>query len=226
MRVNPFDREGTNRLNQARLAHLSSLDLGLYGKTVLEVGSGFGKLTHFFEEQGCRILSTEGRPDNVAVNLARHPWRKDRVVHIDLLIEGSHDHLGPFDIVFCYGTIYHLSNPAIVLADLARTCGDLLLLESRVSPVDNGLPNFKPEGDAINTSMDGTACRPARDWLMAEMRKHFPFVYITQTQPDDPEFVLEWPAPEPDARAVFVASRQGLDLPVLLPSLPGKQTKC
>jgi len=226
MKVNPFDREGTKNLNIARLAHLSSLGLDIEGRSVLEVGSGFGKLTHFFEERNCQIFSTEGRPGNVAVNIARHPWRAGRVTHVDLLSSGSHDGMGSFDIVFCYGTIYHLSNPAAMLDDLDYACNDLFLLESRVSPVDNGLPNFKDEGDAINTSMDGVACRPARDWLMAEMRKHFPFVYITRTQPDDPEFVLEWPASEPDVRAVFVASRTELNLPALSPELLMRQTKC
>lgn len=223
MKLPPFDRKGTEPLNRARLAHLASLGLDLENKSVLEVGAGWGKLTHFFEGRGCRVLSTEGRLHNIAVNLDLHPWREGRVIHADLLVEDSHDWWGLFDIVFCYGTIYHLSKPAMVLVDLAHACGGLFLLEARVSPVDNGKPNFKKEGDAIDTSMDGTACRPARDWLMAEMRKHYPFVYITRTQPDDPEFVLEWPASELDVRAVFVASRQELDLPTLSPVLLNQQ---
>ena len=48
----------------------------------------------------------------------------------------------------------------------------------------------------------------------------------TRTQPAHEDFPLDWNAPEPtdrDARAVFIASRQRLDNPLLLDQLPYQQ---
>ena len=221
----PFDRIGTFTHNFARLEHLDSLGLDLRCQRVLEVGAGYGKLTGFFEAGCCQVLSTEGRQDNINVNLLRHSWRSSRVGQVDLMAPGSHDHFGFFDVVFCYGTLYHTSDPALVLTDLARVCKGLFLLETRVSPVDNGKINLKKESHAIDVSLHQLGCRPARDWIMTELRKHYPYVYITKTQPDYHEFVLGWPASQPDVRAVFVASRTKLESSLLTEFLPMRQER-
>ena len=40
---------------------------------------------------------------------------------------------GTFDVVYCYGLLYHLENPAAALSAMAARCRDLLLLETCVS---------------------------------------------------------------------------------------------
>ncbi len=47
-----FDQPQSLEINKARLDHLSSLGLNLRNTTVLEVGSGIGLLTEFFENLG------------------------------------------------------------------------------------------------------------------------------------------------------------------------------
>lgn len=224
---NAFDRKKARHINKARLEHLASLGLPLRGKRVLEPGSGIGLLTGFFEDMGCAVYSTEGRKENVNENLRRHPWRKGKVGLVDLMVSGSHDHLGTFDVVFCYGTLYHVPDPKLVLRDLAHVCNSIFLLESCVHPNDNGKMNPRRESKGINQGIHKMGCRPARDWLMNELEELFGYSYLTVTQPDHPAFPLEWPAQrlKGSVRSIFVASREPLILLSLSGSLLKKQRK-
>lgn len=215
-------------INVARLAHLESLKLPLQGKEVLEVGSGVGLLTKFFEDKSCTVLSTEARADNIIENLKIHPDRQGRVAQCDLTLPGSHDHLGSVDVVFCYGTLYHLCNPNVAIQDLARITRELLLLETCVFWDDNGKVNVQgEERTSSNQAFDGHGCRPGRDWVVAELKKYFPFVYISATQPSHPDFPLSWPAQQGGRlkRSIFVASRKKIISPLLVSELPKVQSK-
>src|SRR5579862_1254448 len=94
-------------INKARLGHLASLGLDLSNKKVLEVGAGIGLHTEFFEKRGCTVLCTDARSENIDEMLRRYPHRKTQVVDLDR--EHNLSGLGTFDIVYCYGTLYHLS---------------------------------------------------------------------------------------------------------------------
>jgi SAM-dependent methyltransferase len=222
--VLPFDRPLALRINEARLEHLASLGLPLTGRRVLEVGAGIGLLTHFFEERGCQVLSTEGRPENIRENLHRHPRREGRVHLADLESRGGHGSLGRFDIVFCYGVLYHLADPAACLDELSAICDDLFLLSSWVHGCDNGQVNQVVENSsARDVSLHGRGCRPARDWLMRELRERFPCCYLTVAQPRYPDYPRVWPSRDGISRAVFVASRAALALPSLTTELLDSQ---
>jgi hypothetical protein len=71
-------------------------------------------------------------------------------------------------------------------------------------------------------SSTGRGSRPTRQWVFQALNGCFPFVYQTQTQPGHPEFPVNWKdlthAP-PLVRAVFVASKQPLNLLSLSPRL-------
>ena len=224
-----FDSPDAMEINRARQDHLASLGLDLINKSVLEVGARVGWHTAFFEKLGCTILSTDARPGNVAEHLRRYPHRKGRVEIADLSIPDSHKQFEKFDIVYCYGTLYHLGNPALCIKELSKNCSSLFLLESCVSPEDNGTVNIAAEDQKNpNQSFEGVGCRPGRDWVLSEFKKYFPYVYITTYQPNHPDFPLNWRAivePGKLTRSVFVASRSSLDLPTLSPELLKKQDR-
>lgn len=210
-------------LDAARMGHLGSLGLSLENKAVLEPGCGHGLLTEFWESRGCKVTSTDGRPGNVAKNIACYPHRKVEVV--DLRKPGSHK--GVFDVVFLYGTLYHVDDPAQVISDLAKNCGELFLLETCVWKCDDGEIHPHRENPAKHgQAIGGLGCRPARDWVMRELKKHFAHVYVTCAQPSHFDFPTRWPAeqsPRGLYRAVFVASRKQLLLPTLMTELPQEQ---
>lgn len=219
-----FDGDAT-RINAARMQHLASLSLELAGKSVLEVGAGIGRLTDFFEELGCLVLSTDGRPENVTEIRKQYPHRRAEVLDLEAVSDLSY--LGKFDVVFCYGTLYHLQNPEQTLKNLAEVCQDLLLLETCVTPGDELEIYLKPENkDNPNQAYSGIGCRPTRPWVMTTLKQHFEYVYLTRQQPHHPDFDLDWqnPIEKPLHRAVFVASRTSLSNAKLSETILDRQT--
>jgi predicted O-methyltransferase YrrM/SAM-dependent methyltransferase len=222
-----FDVPEALSINRARQDHLASLGLDLAHKTILEVGSGVGRHTGFFEKLGCTVFSTDARPENTTEHLRRYPYRKGLVAVADLNIPGSHKKFGKFDVVYCYGTLYHLGDPALCLKDLSENCRELFLLETCVNSYDNNNVNCVPEESRWkNQSFDGTGCRPARDWIVSELKKYYPYVYCTRYQPAHGDFPLKWPA-NPDeytnTRSVIVASRNPLENRSLISEIPNSQ---
>jgi FkbM family methyltransferase len=219
----PFDvflESEALRTNRARLAHLASLGLDLDHKRVLEIGAGIGLHTEFFEQRGCDVLSTDGAPPNVAEMLRRWPDRALGVLDLDHPADLST--LGMFDVVFCYGTLYHLRDPDGALARLATVCSGVILLETIVSRGAYAELNPVSEPPIANQAVSGIGCRPTRSWVMSALRRHFGHAYTTLEQPEYPDFITDWSiiGHSGNLRAVFVGARQKLAFPTLAETLP------
>jgi hypothetical protein len=225
------------RHNQRRQEHLATLGLDVADKNVLEVGAGIGDHTSFFLDRGCRVVTSDARPTNIGKLRERFATQRNvSVRQIDLdqpLLSGlGDDEL--FDIVYCYGLLYHVGRPAEALEYLAAHCCGILLLELCVSFGDDEAVNLVREAQADpSQAWSGTGCRPTRAWLFSRLRKNFEFVYLPRTQPWHEEFPLDW-SPASAAswpanrllRAVFVASRTAIALPSLTDKLVVNQTRC
>jgi SAM-dependent methyltransferase len=224
MKKSIFDHPLYLEITNASLEHLAKLNLDLKDLTVLEVGAGVGNLTSFFEKLNCEILSIDAREELVKEHLERYPNRKVEVA--DLELPETYKRFTEFDIIFCYGTLYHLSNPEFVIEKFSKICKKIFLLETCVNPIDNGKINLIEEQKFfLHQSFHGIGCRPSRNWLLSRLKKYFPFVYITASQPEHPDYALEWPVlkPRENTRAVFIASRYQINNPLLLESLPIRQ---
>jgi FkbM family methyltransferase len=208
------------RINRARQEHLASLGIELHGKSVLEVGAGIGLHTAFFEERGCDVLSTDGNPINVAEMLRLYPHRKLGVLDLDRAVDLAD--LGSFDIVYCYGILYHLRDPDGALARLASVCTGQILVETLV------VPGTYPELHRVvaplsaNQGIRGVGTRPTRAWVMSALRRHFGNAYATFDQPNFPDFVTDWQiiAHDGNLRAVFVGSKYPLRSAALTAVMP------
>jgi hypothetical protein len=211
------------RHSQRRLEHLASLGLDLCSKTVLETGARIDDHTSFFLDRGCRVTTTEPRAENLAVLRRRYPTGE--VVALDL--DKPTTQFGrSFEVVYCYGTLYHLSKPAIALEYLAKQCSGMLLLETCVSLGDALTENVVAEPVGVpSQAYSGYGCRPTRGWVFLELRRHFRHVYVPLMQPAHPEFPLNWSAVTGTSltRAVFVASHEAVSNPLLIESLPNCQ---
>lgn len=206
-----------------RLEHLASLRIPVAAQTVLEVGAGAGDHSHYYMDRNCSVTITDARSGNLSYIRARYP--DARVEFLDM--EDPHDFPnGPFDIVHCYGVLYHLSRPAEALAFLSRQCKRALFLESagsfgggmEIHPVKEG-------ADFACESATGMGCRPTRPWIFAELKKHFEYVYVPKTQPNHDEFPVDWTALGRYGRAVFVASREPINNEILSTELLLKQRR-
>lgn len=228
-----FKSEWYMRHNRRRQEHLASLDLDLVGKAVLEVGAGGGDHTGCFLDRGCTVTCVEPRRENCALLLAtlkEARYDLSRVTVVESDIEGLSAHLrGSFEIVYCYGLLYHIADPLSALRTMADHCRDLLLLETVVS---------QEEGEAVNVTAEirqqssqafyGEGARPTREWVWRRLRELFPHIYVPRTQPAHPEFPLDWSRPNDLAafsRAIFVASRRLLSNPRLSDAILARQER-
>jgi Methyltransferase domain len=212
------------RHNQRRQEHLASLGLPLSNQTVLEVGAGIGDHTSFFLDRDCDVIVTEAQDQNLTILRRRYPDLDVRQVDLN--------HPPPdaieVDIVYCYGTLYHLSRPAQAITWMARCALRMLLIETCVGPGRRAevTPFYERAGDPENAAT-GQGCRPTRSWVRRELAAHFPYVYLPLTQPFHEEFPLDWTRPDLATRsltrAVFVASRRPIANPVLTNVLPLQQ---
>lgn len=228
--VDVFRADAYMQHTQRRLEHLATLGLDLYGKRVLEVGAGVGDHTSFYLDRDCTVTTSDARPENILAmqeRFAGNPKVQIQALDLDYPAAVS----GKYDIVHCYGLLYHLKKPAEAIRFLCKHCDDLLVLETCVSYGNKAEVNLIDEPAHMHSqAFSGTGCRPTRPWIMQQLQQHMPHVYVTQTQPAHPEFPLDWSRNENKLRelkrAVFVASRQPLDdNPTLTKVLPIQQQR-
>lgn len=223
------------RHNARRLEHLASLGLPIRNNTVLELGAGIGDHTSFFLDRGCTVTSVEPRPENCALNASLMAERRRagyeaasraRILRADALAFESIIE-ERFDIVYCYGLLYHVDDPAAVLGAIARKCDGMVLLETCVAFGSHEAINPVPEQAYIaSQSVTGGGCRPTRPWLFKRLAELFAYAYMPRTQPAHEDFPLDWtgaPPADRDTRAVFIASRQRIDNPLLVDHVPDRQ---
>lgn len=215
------------RHNARRQEHLASLGIPVAGASVLEVGAGIGDHSHYFLDRGCLLTITEGRDENLKLLRERYPLADIR--HLDLEDPTPLED-APFEVVYCYGLLYHLSKPEVAIEYLGRCSAGLLLIETCVSFGDGVEVNYTSEDQTDpSQAASGTGCRPTRHWVHRELKRHFEFVYCPRSQPNHEEFPIDWTIPDqhpaPLARAVFIASRRPVDNPWLTDELPMRQVR-
>ena len=216
------------RINARRLEHLASLGLDLSNKRVLELGSGVGDLTTFWIDRGCRVHCVDARPECLGV-AAREwaEWAKymevdsSRVTFEQMDLEAINGRLpgGFYDVVFCYGLLYHLGNPKSMLDHAAATVktNGVFLLETQVQ--DGGGSNIvvKPEPkEAASQSYSGLGCRPSKHWLECQIGSRFACMYEPIEPPHHHEFfrVADFVGPSCNrtGRVVMIASHEQLPI--------------
>jgi SAM-dependent methyltransferase len=214
------------RHNARRLEHLASLRIPVAGATVLEVGAGIGDHSHYYLDRGCRVTITEAREENLVLLRERYPGADVRPLDMEAPDLGTGER---FDVVHCYGLLYHLRDPRPALAFFGRHCARLLLLETCVSFGAGESVNPVPEVQhSPSQAVSGTGCRPTRPWVVRALKEHFEHVYVTRTQPNHEEFPTDWTAPDRHrglSRSVFVCSREPLAHDGLSAGLPDHQSR-
>ncbi len=228
--INSFRSDHYIRHNQRRQEHLASLNLDIANKTVLEVGAGIGDHTTFWIDRKCEVTITEAREDSLNKLRSRFPDNKVMPLNLDDVAKITS--FNDFDIVYCYGLLYHLQNPEAAIKFMSLHTKSMLLLETCVSfGNEEKVHNVYENMDNPSQSAIGVGCRPTRIWIYNQLKKYFEFVYLPITQPAHHEFALDWnidpPADintqTPLTRAVFIASKKEIKNELLVNYLPDKQ---
>ncbi len=209
-----------------RQEHLASLGLDLFNKSVLELGAGNGDHSGFFLDRHCDVTITDVRPEAISM-LEQRFWGTTNAHILPLDMEYPKDLGRTFEIVYCYGLLYHLSDPVAAIEYMARHCSGLLLIETCVSVSAGGINSVEEPIHLLSQSFYGKGCRPSRRMIWDELKKHMKYVYMPKTQPAHAEFPLDWTVLEEDTgklqRAIFMASNAIIESPRLSEVLIDKQ---
>jgi len=211
-REHVFDDDAAAAINVARMDFIRGLDLSLPGRRVLDIGAGVGHFARMYADGGAQVVAVEGRAENVRLLRERHP---DVEAHLGDIQEMSGDGLGRFDIVHCFGLLYHLDSPVAALRRIVKLCEGVLLLETMVCDADMPVLMLADESRSVNQALAGIGCRPSPSFVaLALNRVGFRFVYGAAVPPAHPDFQFEWrndlsvTRDGHNLRCVFVASHR------------------
>ena len=195
-------------INYARLECLAKVPIKFIGERVLEVGSGAGLLSDFFIRRGALLTITDGRPE--LVSIARQIYGANPLVealftldldHLEDLDNSSID--SPYDWIFAFGLIYHLSDPKSALEYLASICKKGILIETVITS-ESVSPTKVLERADFNQAVN-FGYRASLNFYLEILRSLFPFIYL----PEEPEH-REYKGKNPE-RVVIIASHQELN---------------
>lgn len=225
--INVFDEPIAISINNARLRHLASLNLDLNNKTVIDVGSGVGHLAQFFIKKDCQVLCIDGRKQNISSLKLRYPNLKSKVLDVE---KDDLSKYGAFDIVFCYGLLYHTRKPDFVIKNISRICKDLLLLETCITDNARYEIKFVKDTPAVNQALYHIGCRPSPRFVISHLRASgFSNIYIPRKAPNHRDFQFKYQddgSIEKDGRLIrqiFIASRSQLANHNLISVLDGSE---
>jgi SAM-dependent methyltransferase len=162
-----FDQAHYGALNTAREHMLRSLlpelkqrfDL----KTALDLGCGVGHFAHFLHSFGLNVLAIDGRTENVEEAKRRYP---DVNFQLGDAQEATLPQLGSFDLVFCFGLLYHLENPFRVIRSIAALATKVALVESVVYPSSVPAMVLMDESNSLDQGLDHVAFYPSESCLI------------------------------------------------------------
>lgn len=186
-----FDQPHARRYVDAREAWLKNvlpeLMERLKLRTAIDVGCGVGYFSEFLRGLGLEVTAVDGRGANIEEARSRHPGIKFEC--LDVQGEALRE-LGSFDLVFCFGLIYHLENPLAALRSFEALTGTMLLIEGICIPGERPYFLLRDEPRQEDQSLTPLALYPSESGLIkACYRMGFPFVWRVTRFPEHEDFV-------------------------------------
>ena len=190
IKFSPFDQHHYQRLIRAReeairnVLHRLSPALGL--KTALDAGAGVGFFSQTLADCGLSVSGFDGRAENVVEARKRFPHIAFQQADLE---DRSILALGKFDLVLCFGLLYHLENPLLAIRHLRSLTEKCLLLESMCVPDDKPSMLLREEPSEVDQGLTDVACYPSEDSLIKMLyRAGFGFVYRLAPLPKHDDF--------------------------------------
>jgi len=116
---------------------------------------------------------------------------------------------GSFDLVFCFGLLYHLENPLLAIRHLKELTKHLLLVESVIFPGEEPTMALLDEGQTEDQGMNHVGFYPTEACLIKLLyRVGFSHVYRFANMPDHPEY--HWGRTTRRTRTMLAASTKPL----------------
>ena len=184
--LRPFDKELYRKLNNGSRAVVENLLYQLRGqvdlKSAADIGCGLGYFSGFLSSLGFQVTAVDGREENAQEAKRRFP-------EINFLTGNAEDlallGLGTYDLVLCFGLLYHLENPFRAIRHLANITSKVILIESMCAPGTEASLQLLDEYHGDDQGLNYVAFYPTESCLVKMLyRADFPFVYGFSALPD------------------------------------------
>ena len=154
--------------------------------TALDAGCGIGFFSEILRERGLQVRAFDGRQSNVNEARRRFPQIAFELGNIEA---GAIRDLGQFDLVLCFGLLYHLESPLPAIRNLRSLTGKGLLIESMCFPDQEPWMLLREEPSTDDQSLTDIAFY-ATEGCLAKMlyRAGFHNVYRITRLPDHDDF--------------------------------------
>jgi len=185
-----FDLEESQRLAEARGEFLRRLVADLKDRlelrSALDAGCGVGHFSGLLRQMGLRVTAFDARRENVEEARRRQPGVDFHVADAEEL---RPEEFGTFDLVLCFGLLYHLENPVRAVRRLRAMTGKVLLVESVCVPGRSPLLHLRDESVSPDQALNSLACYPSEGALVKmTYRAGFPAVYRPTRMPEHEDF--------------------------------------
>lgn len=212
IKLTAFDTRAYHKLSKARGETLrrviSQLKPALNLSNALDAGCGVGFFSQMLAECGLNACGFDGRAENTAEARQRFPQIPFAEADIQ---ERAIFELGSFDLVLCFGLIYHLENPLLAIRNLRALTEKCLLLESMCLAEEKPTMLLREEPCQEDQSLTGLACYASeRSLIKVLYRAGFTAVYRVMPLPEHEDF-RETPE-HFRRRTVLLASVEPIDL--------------
>lgn len=212
-----FDLKVYGELNAARGAVVSDLIAELGGplglRTAVDVACGAGYFSGLLKTLGLEVTGVDGRSQNIEESRQRQPGI--RFERFDAEDPALRD-LGRFDVVLCFGLLYHLENPLLAVRHLHALTEKLLLVEGVVFPGKEPTMALVDESPADDQGLNYVAFYPTEACLQKMLyRAGFLHVYKLGVMPDHPGYHRSGRLPR--VRTMLAASQKPISSHSLKP---------
>jgi FkbM family methyltransferase len=154
--------------------------------SAVDAGCGVGFFAQTLAEMGLHVRGFDGRVENVMEARRRFP---EIAFHRGDVESAEIADFGKFDLVLCFGLLYHLENPMRAIRNLRALTGKGLLVESMCVPGDGPRLTLREEPSQDDQSLTDTAFYPSEDCLVKMLyRAGFANVYRLVRLPEHDDF--------------------------------------
>jgi SAM-dependent methyltransferase len=193
---------------------LSELKYQLRVETAIDVGCGMGYFSAYLHSRGLQVTAVDGRKENVEEAGRRVPQVEFHTVNAE---DYALRDLGQFDLVLCFGLLYHLENPFVALRHLHALTKHFLLVESVIFPGAEPMMALVDEEMHEDQGLNHLAFYPTEACLVKLMyRAGFPNVYRFSKMPEHDHYHSTQNARQ--VRTMLAASRSPLQTNLLEPA--------
>jgi SAM-dependent methyltransferase len=185
-----FDKQHYQALNAAREQVVARVlprikeSLGL--STVLDLGCGVGHFSNILKNMGFKVVGVDARTENVEEARRRYPELSFAVADAE---DPGLRKLGTFDLVFCFGLLYHLENPFRVIRNISAMTSKLGIMEGICYPCAEPVLSLLDEGKLEDQGVNYMAFYPSEAALVKMFRRAgFSECYLPSEMPAHPEY--------------------------------------